>query len=480
MISRTDGGMEKRMGIFGIIGDEKTSVASSVYYGLYALQHRGQQSAGIVVNDDGLFSSHKHSGLVNEVFSRNSLEAMGLGKMAMGHVRYGTLKTVDKINAEPIVVNHIKGRLAIATDGKIVNADEIKRELEMQGMIFHTTSDAEVISYVITKERINSGSIEEAVSKAMDKLVGGYCLLLMSPQKMIAVRDPRGFHPLCYGKRENGQYVIASESCALDSVGAVFVREIEPGEIVVFSEDGIRTIKDHCGKVGERICVFEYIYTARPDSVINGCSVHTARKRAGAYLAKAHPVEADVVVGVPDSGLDAARGYAEYSGIPYEIGLIKNKYIGRTFIAPGQSAREDLVRIKLNPISSTVKGKRVVLVDDSIVRGTTCARIVRLLRSAGATEVHLRSSAPAFLNPCYYGTDIDSKDALIANNHTVEEIAKIVGADSLGYLPAEDVTKLCEGGSCGGFCTACFDGNYPTEGPKEVVNKFDYKISDNK
>lgn len=480
MISRTDGGMEKRMGIFGIIGDEKTSVASSVYYGLYALQHRGQQSAGIVVNDDGLFSSHKHSGLVNEVFSRNSLEAMGLGKMAMGHVRYGTLKTVDKINAEPIVVNHIKGRLAIATDGKIVNADEIKRELEMQGMIFHTTSDAEVISYVITKERINSGSIEEAVSKAMDKLVGGYCLLLMSPQKMIAVRDPRGFHPLCYGKRENGQYVIASESCALDSVGAVFIREIEPGEIVVFSEDGIRSIKDHCGKVGERICVFEYIYTARPDSVINGCSVHTARKRAGAYLAKAHPVEADVVVGVPDSGLDAARGYAEYSGIPYEIGLIKNKYIGRTFIAPGQSAREDLVRIKLNPISSTVKGKRVVLVDDSIVRGTTCARIVRLLRSAGATEVHLRSSAPAFLNPCYYGTDIDSKDALIANNHTVEEIAKIVGADSLGYLPAEDVTKLCEGGTCGGFCTACFDGNYPTEGPKEVVNKFDYKISDNK
>ena len=468
------------MGIFGIIGDERTSVASSVYYGLYALQHRGQQSAGIVVNDDGLFSSHKHSGLVNEVFSRNSLESLGLGKMAIGHVRYGTLKTVDKINAEPIVVNHIKGRLAIATDGKIVNAEELKQKLEMQGMIFHTTSDAEVISYVITKERITSGSIEEAVSKTMDTLVGGYCLLLMSPQKIVAARDPHGFHPLCYGKRENGQYVIASESCALDSVGAVFIREIEPGEIVVFSNEGIKSIKDHCDKVGERICVFEYIYTARPDSVINGCSVHIARKRAGAYLAKAHPVEADVVVGVPDSGLDAARGYAEYSGIPYEIGLIKNKYIGRTFIAPGQSAREDLVRIKLNPISSTVKGKRVVLVDDSIVRGTTCARIVRLLRSAGATEVHLRSSAPAFLNPCYYGTDIDSKDALIANNHTVEEIAKIVGADSLGYLPAEDVTKLCEDGMCGGFCTACFDGNYPTEAPKEILNKFDHKISENK
>lgn len=472
--------MEINMGVFGIIGEERTSVASSVYYGLYALQHRGQQSAGIVVNDDGLFSSHKHSGLVNDVFSRNSLEALGLGTMAIGHVRYGTAKTVDKINAEPIVVNHIKGRLAIATDGKLVNSDELKRELELQGMIFHTTSDAEVISYVITKERINSASIEEAVTKAMNRLTGGYCLLLMSPQKMIAARDINGFHPLCYGKRENGQYVIASESCALDSVGAVFIREIEPGEIVVFSNEGIKSIKEHCGKAPERLCVFEYVYTARPDSVINGCSVHVARKRAGAYLAKAHPVDADVVVGVPDSGLDAARGYAEYSGIPYEIGLIKNKYIGRTFIAPGQSTREDLVRIKLNPVSSTVKGKRVVLVDDSIVRGTTCARIVRLLRSAGATEVHLRSSAPPFLNPCYYGTDIDSKDALIANNHTIEEIARIVGADSLGYLPVEDVAKLGMDGGCKGYCSACFDGNYPTELPRVCKSKFDSKISENK
>ncbi len=468
------------MGVFGIIGEERTSVASSVYYGLYALQHRGQQSAGIVVNDDGLFSSHKHSGLVNDVFSRQSLESLGLGTMAIGHVRYGTSKTVDKINAEPIVVNHIKGRLAIATDGNLVNAEELKRDLELQGMIFHTTSDAEVISYVITKERINSSSIEEAVTKAMYKLTGGYCLLLMSPQKLIAARDKNGFHPLCYGKRENGQYVIASESCALDSVGAVFIREIEPGEIVVFSSEGIKSIKEHCGTAPETLCVFEYVYTARPDSVINGCSVHIARKRAGAYLAKAHPVDADVVVGVPDSGLDAARGYAEYSGIPYEIGLIKNKYIGRTFIAPGQSTREDLVRIKLNPVSSVVKGKRVVLVDDSIVRGTTCARIVRLLRSAGATEVHLRSSAPPFLNPCYYGTDIDSKDSLIANNHTVEEIARIVGADSLGYLPVEDVSKLGMGGDCRGYCTACFDGNYPTERPRVCKNKFDSKISENK
>ena len=348
-------------------------------------------------------------------------------------------------------------------------------------MIFHTTSDAELISYVITKERITSASIEEAVSKAMGKLKGGYCLLLMSPQKIIAARDEHGLHPLCYGKKDNGQYIIATETCALDSVGATFVREIEPGEIVVFSnEEGIRSIKDHCNKCDPALCVFEYVYTARPDSVISGCSVHDARKMAGALLAKAHPVEADVVVGVPDSGLDAAIGYAQESGIPYGIGLIKNKYIGRTFIAPGQSAREDMVRIKLNPLSSTVKGKRVVLVDDSIVRGTTCARIVRLLRSAGATEVHLRSSAPPFLNPCYYGTDIDSKDALIANNHTVEEIARITGADTLGYLRLEDVYKLGASGNCKGYCTACFDGNYPTETPTCLKSKYDSKISENK
>ncbi len=469
------------MGVFGIIGEERCDVARSVYYGLYALQHRGQESAGIVVNDDGLFLTHKDSGLVNDVFNRQALEALGLGNMAIGHVRYGTLSTRDKANAEPIVVNHIKGRLAVSTDGKLVNAGELRRELELQGMIFHTTSDAELISYIITKERISSDSIEQAVTRAMDKLKGGYCLLLMSPQKLIAARDPNGLHPLCFGKRENGQYVIASETCALDSVGATFVREIEPGEIVVFSvEDGIRSIKEHCGKCPEALCVFEYVYTARPDSHISGCSVHDARKKAGECLAKAHPVEADVVVGVPDSGLDAARGYAEASGIPYEIGLIKNKYIGRTFIAPGQSAREDLVRIKLNPISSTVKGKRVVLVDDSIVRGTTCARIVRLLRTAGATEVHLRSSAPPFVNPCYYGTDIDSKDALIANNHTIDEIRRIVGADTLGFLPLEDVVKLGESGSCGGYCTACFDGNYPTEIPSCPKNKFESKISENK
>lgn len=467
------------MGVFGIIGEERTDVASSVYYGLFALQHRGQESCGIVVNDDGVFKFRKDSGLVDDVFSHEKLSSLGFGNMAIGHVRYGTMGTKERVNAEPIVVNHIKGRLAIATSGKLSNALELKRELELQGMIFHTASDAEIVSYVITKERITSASIEEAVCKAMNRFEGGLSMLIMSPQKIIAARDKYGFHPMSYGKRENSQYVIATETCALDTVGATFIRELEPGEIIVFSNEGVKSIKEHCNKVSEALCVFEYIYTSRPDSHIAGYSVHNARKRAGALLAKAHPVDADVVVGVPDSGLDAAIGYAEESGIPYGIGLIKNKYIGRTFIAPGQNVREDKVKIKLNPISATIKGKRVVIVDDSIVRGTTCAKLVRLLKNAGASEVHLRSSAPAFLNPCYYGTDVDSRDSLIACNHTVEEITKITGADSLGYLRLEDVTKLAPGSACGGYCTACFDGKYPTKIPElKPDNKYDRKISD--
>ena len=467
------------MSVFGIIGQETTNVASTTYYGLYALQHRGQESCGIVVNDDGIFRTHKDTGLVNDVFTPAIFEALGNGNMALGHVRYGTMKTKGRVNAEPIVVNHIKGNLAVAYNGNLVNAQELREELELQGSIFHTSSDAEVISYVITKERLNAPSIEEALNRAMNKLKGAYSIIVMSPQKLIAARDELGMHPLCYGQRSDGEYVIASESCALDAVGATVIRDIAPGEIMIFSKDGIRTITDHCNKAEEKLCVFEYLYTARPDSVIGDCSVHSARKKAGAFLAKTHPVEADVVVGVPDSGLDAALGYAEESGIPYGIGLLKNKYIGRTFIAPGQNVREDKVKIKLNPVSATVKGKRVVLVDDSIVRGPTCARIIKLLRDAGATEIHMRSSAPPFLNPCYYGTDIDSKDALIACNHTIDEIAKIIGVDSLGYLNIEDVFKIAEGSKCKGYCAACFDGKYPTQIPQNSYeNKFDKKISE--
>ncbi|MBE6645485.1 MAG: amidophosphoribosyltransferase [Ruminococcaceae bacterium] len=470
------------MGVFGIIGEERTNVASSVYYGLFALQHRGQESSGIVVNDDGVFTMKKNQGLVNDVFTHADLDALGLGNMAIGHVRYGTLGTKSNENTEPIIVNHMKGRLAIATAGRLSNAAELKHELELAGMIFHTSSDAEIVSYVITRERITAKSIEEATCRAMSRFDGGLSLLLMSPRKIIATRDKYGFHPVCYGKRENGQYVVATESCALDTVGATFIRELEPGEIIVFTNDGtVKSIREHCGKAPESLCVFEYVYTSRPDSVIASASVHEARKRAGALLAEAHPVEADVVVGVPDSGLDAAIGYAERSGIPYGIGLIKNKYIGRTFIAPGQDVREDKVKIKLNPVSATVSGKRVVLVDDSIVRGTTCAKLVRLLKNAGALEVHLRSSAPPFLNPCYYGTDVDSKDSLIASNHTVEEITKITGADSLGYLRLEDVTKLAVGSTCKGYCTACFDGKYPTAIPEKIEeNKYDRKLSEKK
>lgn len=470
--------INEECGVFGIFGNSNADVARSTYYGLYALQHRGQESCGIVVNDDGLFNSKRDNGLVNDVFTADVLEKLGEGNIAVGHVRYGTSKTKGRANAQPLVVNHIKGRMAISYNGNIINAFDLRCELEMEGCLFHTTSDTEVISYVITKERLKTGSIEDAVNKAMNSIKGAYALVVMSPSKLIAARDPHGLKPLCLGKTPEGQYVVTSESCALDATGAEFIRDIKPGEIVVINKDGLRSITDHCGETPMKSCVFEYVYFARPDSVIDGVSVHRARKRAGMYLAQEFPVEADVVIGVPDSGLDAAIGYAEESGIPYGIGFLKNKYIGRTFIAPGQSVREDKVRIKLNPIIDTVKDKRVVLIDDSIVRGTTCARIVRLLRNAGAKEIHLRSSAPKFLNPCYYGTDIDSRENLIACKHTTEEICEIVGADTLGFLSVENVKKIAieAGEDC--FCTACFDNNYPTEIPKETKKyRYEEKIS---
>ena len=316
------------------------------------------------------------------------------------------------------------------------------------------------------------------MNRTIDKIHGAFSLVLMSPTKLIAVRDPHGFRPLCYGKTKDGSIVFASESCALDAVGAELVRDLKPGEIMVCDQNGLRSIEDHVGEVKPSMCIFEYIYFARPDSIVDGASVHEARVRAGAFLALEHPVQADVVIGVPDSGLDAALGYAKQSGIPYGIGLLKNKYIGRTFIAPGQAAREDLVKIKLNPIAETVRGKRVVLIDDSIVRGTTSARIVRLIREAGAKEVHFRVSAPPFLNPCYYGTDIDSRENLIACQHSIEEIAQIVGADTLGYLSVENALKLAGGiGSESSFCAACFDGKYPTEIPSETSkDRFESKI----
>ena len=468
--------LHEECGVFAVFSTELSDVASTVYYGLFALQHRGQEGCGIAINNDGVISCYKDIGLVNDVFSHDVMAKLGQGNMAIGHVRYGTTGNNDRSNVQPIVVNHVKGRMALAHNGNLVNSTELREELELKGSIFHTTSDTEVISYIITRERLVSSSIEEAVNRAMDSIDGAYSLVVMSPSKLIAARDPRGMRPLCYGKTEDGRYIVSSETCALDVVGAHFIRDIEPGEIVAFSEDGVRSIKDHCGEQKQALCIFEYIYFARPDSVVDGRSVHAARARAGELLAKTNPVDADVVIGVPDSGLDAAIGYARASGIPYGIGFIKNKYIGRTFIAPGQKSREDKVKIKLNPIAEVVSGKRVVMVDDSIVRGTTSARIVRLLRDAGATEVHVRSSAPPFIAPCYYGVDIDSKDKLIACKHSMDEIKDIIGADSLGYLRFEDVEKIAEGSHCGGFCVACFNEKYPTRIPVGNKNKFEQPI----
>ena len=470
--------LREECGVFGVFSPQTSDVASTAYYGLFALQHRGQESCGIVVNDDGIFQSYKDTGLVNDVFTPQILAKLGEGNMAVGYVRYGTTGGNDRSNAQPIVVNHIKGRMALAHNGNIVNCEQLRRELELEGSIFSTTSDTEVISYIITKERLKAPSIEQAVNQAMRRVKGAYSLVIMSPSKLIAVRDAHGFRPLCYGKTEDGRYVVASESCALDAVSAKFIRDIRPGEIVVFDQDGARSITDHCGEADGSLCVFEYIYFARPDSVIDGCSVHNARMRAGAFLALEHPVQADVVIGVPDSGLDAAVGYAKQAGIPYEIGFIKNKYIGRTFIQPGQKSREDKVKIKLNPIADVVRGKRIVMIDDSIVRGTTSARIVKLLREEGAKEIHMRVSAPPFLNPCYYGTDIDSRENLIAASHSVEEIAKIIGVDSLGYLSVESVKQIAKGLHGAGYCTACFNGDYPTEIPETTSkNRFESKIS---
>jgi amidophosphoribosyltransferase len=467
--------LREECGVFGVLAPEKCDVASTVYYGLFALQHRGQESCGIVVNDDGIFTAHKDTGLVNDVFIPLEMERLGAGDMAVGHVRYGTTGGTNRVNAQPIVVNHIKGPMALCHNGNLINSFELREELELGGSIFHTTSDTEVISYIITKERLSAPSIEEALCRAMDRIQGAYSLVVMSPSKLIAARDPNGFRPLCFGTRPDGGFIVASESCALDAVGATLVRDVDPGEIVVFERGRVRSLRAHCGKCPPSLCVFEYIYFARPDSVIDGASVHQARVRAGAFLALKHPVQADIVIGVPDSGLDAAIGYARQSGIPYGVGFIKNRYIGRTFISPGQKSREDKVRIKLNPIASVVRGKRVVLIDDSIVRGTTSKRIVNLLREAGATEVHFRVTAPPFLNPCYYGTDIDSRDNLIACRHTVEEIAAIIGADTLGYLPIDSLARLAK---CSDFCNACFSGDYPTPVPADTrKDRFEQKLS---
>ena len=451
--------IHEECGLFGI-SDPHGDCARTTYYGLYALQHRGQEACGIATINQRVLSFHKDVGLVGDVFHPDVLDRLN-GTMAVGHVRYATTGGGQRENAQPLTLKYVKGTLAVAHNGNLVNTAELRTFFEYRGAIFQTTTDSELIAYAIAQERLRCASAEEAVCRAVKGLRGAFSLLVMSPQKLIAVRDPWGFRPLCMGRRGDAM-IFASESCALHAVGAQFERELDPGEIVVVEGTQVRSIRENCQGSSSHMCIFEYIYFARPDSVLCGQSVHLARRNAGRLLAREFPVEADVVIGVPDSGLDAAMGFAEESGIPYGVGLVKNRYIGRTFITPGQESREQAVRIKLGALASCVAGKRVVMVDDSIGRGTTSKQIVSLLREAGATEVHMYSSAPPFIAPCYFGTDIPDRDALIACNYTQEEMREMIGADSLHFLSLEALHQIAPQADCG-FCDGCFTGTYPIE-----------------
>ncbi len=462
-------GLGEECGVFGAYDMDGGDVAPTVYYGLFALQHRGQESCGIAVTDtrgERKVRSKKGLGLVNEVFDEESLHALH-GNLGVGHVRYSTAGGSRAENAMPLVINYVKGVLAIAHNGNLTNAVELRHELEHTGAIFQTTIDSEVIAYHIARERLQAPNVEGAVKNAMKKIRGAYALVVISPRKMIGARDPFGLKPLCIGKRDN-TYILASESCALAAVDAEFVRDVEPGEIVSITKDGISSDKSMAIDPARHArCIFEYIYFARMDSTLDGVNVYHARITAGRALAQSYPVEADLVVGVPDSGLVAARGYSEQSGIPVGMAFHKNSYVGRTFIKPKQSERESSVRIKLNVIPEVVRGKRIVMVDDSIVRGTTCANIIRMLKKAGATEVHVRISSPPFLYPCYFGTDVPSNEQLIAHSHTTEQIREMIGADSLGYMEIEKLKDMV--GELG-YCDACFTGNYPMEVPGRDVS----------
>ncbi len=463
-------GLHEECGVFGMYDFDGGDVASSIYYGLFALQHRGQESCGIAVSETsgpkGKVTSYKGMGLVNEVFDGETLEKMR-GDIGVGHVRYSTAGESTRENAQPLVLNYVKGTLALAHNGNLINAKELKKDLEYTGAIFQTTIDSEVIAYHIARERLQSKTAEEAVRRACMKLKGAYALVVASPRKLIGARDPFGFKPLCIGKRDNA-YILASETCALDTIGAEFVRDVLPGEVVTITpEKGIESDMEMAlPKEKEARCIFEYIYFARPDSHIDGVSVYGSRIKAGKFLAMDSPVEADLVTGVPESGNAAALGYSLQSGIPYGTAFVKNGYVGRTFIKPKQSSRESSVRIKLNVLKEAVAGKRVVMIDDSIVRGTTSDRIVRMLREAGATEVHVRISSPPFLWPCYFGTDIPEREQLIAYKRSIEDIRKIIGADSLGYLGMERLDEMVEGLP---ICRGCFNGKYPMEPPKEDI-----------
>ena len=461
--------LREECGVFGMYDLDGKDVAASIYYGLFALQHRGQESCGIAVSETngpkGKVTSYKGMGLVNEVFTGDELEQMK-GDIGVGHVRYSTAGASTRENAQPLVLNYVKGTLALAHNGNLINAPELRKELAYSGAIFQTTIDSEVVAYHIARERVKTKNVESAVLNAMKKIRGAYSLVIMSPRKLIGARDPYGFKPLCIGRRDNA-YIITSETCALETLGAEYIRDIEPGEVVTITRDGMKSDTSMClPKEQQARCIFEYIYFARPDSHIDGVSVYGSRIKAGRFLAMDSPVEADIVVGVPESGNAAAMGYAMESGIPYGTAFVKNSYVGRTFIKPKQSTRESSVKIKLNVLREAVAGKRVIMIDDSIVRGTTSDRIVKMLRDAGAREVHMRVSSPPFLWPCYFGTDVPAREQLIAYNRSVEEIRQMIGADSLGYLQIDRLKELVNGLD---ICQGCFTGKYPMEPPEDDI-----------
>jgi amidophosphoribosyltransferase len=462
-----DDKLNEECGVFGVYKDGANFDPTRLtYYGLFALQHRGQESAGIAVNNNGTILYRKEMGMVTEVFDDVVLDYLK-GHSAIGHVRYSTAGDSLAENAQPLVIKYTKGHMALAHNGNLTNAKRLRTSLENQGTIFQTTTDSEVIAALLSRARIRFNSIEDALVDVMKEIDGAYALLVMTPHKLIAARDPLGMRPLVIGKKD-GAYVFSSESCAFDALGIEFVRDVKAGEIVIVDEDGMRSMMVDNAAEKSAMCSFEYIYFARPDSIMEGLEVYTSRYRAGGVLAKEHPVEADVVIGVPDSGLSAAHGYADASGIPIVDGFMKNRYVGRTFIQPDQALRELGVHLKLNPIRSQVEGKRVIMIDDSIVRGTTSKHIVRLLRKAGAKEVHVRVSSPPVTHSCFYGIDTPERQNLIASSHSVEEICEVIEADSLGFISEEGLKTTLIGAGCN-FCTACFTGKYPTRIENEEI-----------
>ncbi|NLL71075.1 MAG: amidophosphoribosyltransferase [Epulopiscium sp.] len=457
--------LKEKCGLFGVYNCNDWNTAELTYYGLYALQHRGQESAGIAVNDNGRIFYHKEMGLVSEIFDHVVLGHLH-GEIAVGHVRYATAEERMREDIQPLVLKYTKGHMALAHNGNLINAQQLRSKLEEQGTFFQTTTDLEVLAALLSRARIRHHSIEDALVEVMNKIKGAYSLLIMTPHKLIAARDPLGMRPLSLGKKGDS-YIFASESTAFDAVGATYLRDVLPGEIIVVQDGKLRTLSNHVSTLS-RMCVFEYVYFARPDSIIEGAEVYEARLEAGKILARECPAEADIVIGVPDSGLAAAQGYAKESGIPYGEGFVKNRYVGRTFIQPSQALRQEGVQIKLNPLRSQVKGKRVVMIDDSIVRGTTSKYIVSLLKEAGAKEVHVRISSPPVTHSCYFGIDTPHRKNLIAHTHSLEEIKQEIGADSIGFISLEGLLKTPVGATCG-LCTACFTGEYPMEITKEEM-----------